>query len=391
LIRFETRLVFERGVGLACPLEIETEGVRDGFIAVYDETQDVIFYFGVERGPGNLVFGGKVGERWVNVRRIKLDRPHAQIRAKIIPLDEDHVSIDLGSGSAISYRTEIPLDRARTLSSFGEWKVGQQKTANDSEHYRPPLRSLDGLPVLGPLAAADLIYDFGMHIGSDTEFYLKKGFRVVAVEANPVLADAAAFRFRNWVNIGRLVILNIGVGSSAGTFAFYVNKTHSEWSSFNREIASRGHPVDTKEVHTIPPKQMFAAFGSPYFVKIDIEGHDHLVIDAAIELPTPPTYISFENGDIALFETLAKAGYDAFKLINQRTVPEIAQASPALEGLTIDYEFPFGSSGPFGEETPGCWKETGAMRNFLHGHFERRALLTGPDVDWWDLHARRRR
>jgi hypothetical protein len=31
----------------------------------------------------------------------------------------------------------------------------------------------------------DLIYDLGMHRGGDTQFYLEKGFRVVAVEANP--------------------------------------------------------------------------------------------------------------------------------------------------------------------------------------------------------------
>ena len=31
---------------------------------------------------------------------------------------------------------------------------------------------------------ADLIYDVGMHRGEDTAFYLRKGFRVVAVEAD---------------------------------------------------------------------------------------------------------------------------------------------------------------------------------------------------------------
>jgi hypothetical protein len=34
----------------------------------------------------------------------------------------------------------------------------------------------------------NLIYDFGMHDGADTDYYLRKGFRVVAVEADPLLA-----------------------------------------------------------------------------------------------------------------------------------------------------------------------------------------------------------
>ena len=32
---------------------------------------------------------------------------------------------------------------------------------------------------------SDLIIDVGMHTGKDTLFYLQKGFRVVAIEANP--------------------------------------------------------------------------------------------------------------------------------------------------------------------------------------------------------------
>ena len=41
----------------------------------------------------------------------------------------------------------------------------------------------------------DLIYDLGLHTGQDTEFYLKKGFNVVAIEANPLLVTEAEARF----------------------------------------------------------------------------------------------------------------------------------------------------------------------------------------------------
>ena len=44
---------------------------------------------------------------------------------------------------------------------------------------------IDGIP-----KHPDLIYDIGQHTGEDTAFYLGKGFRVVAVEANPTLAEA---------------------------------------------------------------------------------------------------------------------------------------------------------------------------------------------------------
>jgi hypothetical protein len=41
----------------------------------------------------------------------------------------------------------------------------------------------------------DLIYDVGFHVGEDTEFYLKKGYRVLAVEANPELCARGQMRF----------------------------------------------------------------------------------------------------------------------------------------------------------------------------------------------------
>ena len=36
-----------------------------------------------------------------------------------------------------------------------------------------------------------LIYDIGMYDGSDTRYYLNEGFRVLAIEANPVLVKRA--------------------------------------------------------------------------------------------------------------------------------------------------------------------------------------------------------
>jgi hypothetical protein len=42
----------------------------------------------------------------------------------------------------------------------------------------------------------NLIYDLGCHNGQDSDFYLKKGFTVVAAEAYPGLCDRLKLRFR---------------------------------------------------------------------------------------------------------------------------------------------------------------------------------------------------
>jgi len=41
---------------------------------------------------------------------------------------------------------------------------------------------------------SDLIYDVGVHQGEDTDFYLKKGFRVVGIEANAALCKSVGER-----------------------------------------------------------------------------------------------------------------------------------------------------------------------------------------------------
>ena len=53
----------------------------------------------------------------------------------------------------------------------------------------------------------DLIYDVGMHKGEDTDYYLQKGFRVVAFEANPDLVKLCRTRFANAIDRKELTIV----------------------------------------------------------------------------------------------------------------------------------------------------------------------------------------
>src|SRR5262245_6208551 len=59
----------------------------------------------------------------------------------------------------------------------------------------------------------DLIYDVGMNNGDDTAYYLRRGFRVVAIEADTRLAKYAGERFGTQISSGQLRILNIGIAA----------------------------------------------------------------------------------------------------------------------------------------------------------------------------------
>ena len=65
----------------------------------------------------------------------------------------------------------------------------------------------------------NLIYDIGMNNGDDTAYYLQRGFRVIAVEANPALVSQAIQRFEREVAEDRLVVLNVGIAEQPGNFA----------------------------------------------------------------------------------------------------------------------------------------------------------------------------
>jgi FkbM family methyltransferase len=233
----------------------------------------------------------------------------------------------------------------------------------------------------------DLIYDVGMNNGDDTAYYLEEGYRVLAIEANPQLAEQAAERFAGPLDEGRLEILNVGVAEDEGVLPFYVNEENDHWSSFIQEVGwrdgTRGHVV---EVPTRPFAAVLAEYGVPHYLKIDIEKFDMLCLGALAGLDELPPYVSVESHSLDYLCMLRCLGYADFKLINQRghNWPGFA-----VEGHT----FPEGASGPFGEKTPGPWMPVDRVAyewlHLTHGHPERVELgWADAEPSWFDWHAR---
>jgi FkbM family methyltransferase len=265
----------------------------------------------------------------------------------------------------------------------------------------------------------DLIYDVGMHRAEDTEFYLQKGFRVVAVEAMPELCDLAASRFPRQVQRRELTIINGAVSEGAGPATFYVNP-NSEWGTIRPEWTERnerlGFPATrTIEVPVVSLSEVFDTYGVPYYLKVDIEGADMLCLKALADVAERPRYLSIESsktswrGLVAEFDMLRSLGYTRFKIVAQHRVPAQVCPSPSREGGFAERRFGYGSSGMFGEEAPGRWfsRRTALavyrlifLRYFLYGdtgilrrHWSLllprlvlRLLLGTPG--WYDTHAR---
>jgi FkbM family methyltransferase len=250
-----------------------------------------------------------------------------------------------------------------------------------------------------------LIYDLGLHDGQDTDFYLKKGFRVVAVEANPALAESCAQRFATQIAAKQLTILNVAIAPDASDFEFHINHQNSKWSSLHLQWGARG----ARGYHTIkvPGRRLediVAEHGVPRYLKIDIEGADLLAVDAISRFPARPRFVSVEGGGENFLRKFAALGYDRFAVVNQAKVPEVPQPDIAREGVSVVHSFPMGASGPFGTEIVGPWMtldETIAERRAF------RALMaeieekfrgqpnrveqerTKLGLGWYDVHAAR--
>ena len=236
-------------------------------------------------------------------------------------------------------------------------------------------------------SARQLIYDIGMHTGEDTQYYLAKGFRVVAVEANPALVSLASQVFASAISTGDLQIVAAGVGKSAGRLPFYVNAHYSEWSSFDKRIGSRNGCKEIIDVPVMTMAELVARHGDAFYIKMDIEGYDQIALESLAQTQCRPKYISVENGLPHMLETLFNMGYRAFKFVNQQPLPGSKSPRPAREGADIDFTFPVGSSGPFGEDTPGEWKLRDEVRIDIDAYWKnpaRDANIHG----WYDLHAR---
>jgi FkbM family methyltransferase len=253
----------------------------------------------------------------------------------------------------------------------------------------------------------DLVFDIGMYRGEDTAYYLAKGFRVLAVEANPDLVEANRTRFRDPIATGRLTIIGAAVADHSGGVDLAVWDEVNFLSSINTSFIAHnrrtwGEPTRTISVPTVRFADLLHEHGVPHYLKIDIEGSDVLCLRGLRDVSDRPDYLSVESAvssptDVRAVITeltaLRRLGYRRFKFVDQ-----------AFHAMS------FAGSGPFGEHTPGRWTPIGrtAVRAALlrlqyelagdggrwtrtvpgRGYYKLYKLAKRHAFAWYDLHAK---
>ncbi len=250
------------------------------------------------------------------------------------------------------------------------------------------------IPTAAPLG---VIIDVGAHTGDDTEFYLAKGYRVIAVEANPRLNARLRERFAGALRSERLVLLEGAIADESrrgGTVEFYVNLDKDDWSSTDANYGTRqGTRFEKISSPVIVFDDLLRQYPDVYYIKSDIEGGDVEVLKSMVRFNGGrgfrSPYFSVEVHDAESLSFLAVLGYRQFKLVNQNLNWATPLPNPPKEGVFVQHMFPPHSSGPFGEETIGTWMgldETMEMYLALKRAQEKQPTISN---GWYDVHAKK--
>lgn len=210
----------------------------------------------------------------------------------------------------------------------------------DKDHAR----ALDAMhrAFAGP---GDLVFDVGAHVGDRTASFRRLGARVIACE--PQKNCARLLRLLHGRD-GNVTIVETAVSDREGVLIFSVNSRNPTVSTLSPDFVAaanagakgwEGQVWDRQiEVQATTLDRLIEKYGSPAFVKIDVEGAEEQVLRG---LSTPVPALSFEfttiQRDVALacLTRCEELGYAAFNISlgeSQRMTFESPVDAPTMRG-----------------------------------------------------------
>ncbi len=226
-----------------------------------------------------------------------------------------------------------------------------------------------------------VIYDLGSNNGDDIPYYLKKGDVVVAVEANPALAKQIEQRFSDAISEKRLFVENcvLTARGNPREGTFHLHKSNPVLSQFPKPSAAEIGQFNEVVLPARTVTDLIDTYGPPFYIKIDVEHYDEVILGELFANNIMPPFISAESHSIEVFSLLvSQGGYKSFNLVDGSSVgtkykDHVIQSGGGQE----TFSFPHQSAGPFGEDIGEPWMTADNFFRFLA--FE----LLG----WKDIHA----
>ncbi len=232
-----------------------------------------------------------------------------------------------------------------------------------------------------------VIYDLGANVGSNIPYYLMKCDVVVAVEANADLVKRLENDYSAEIAGGRVHVVHRAVTTQTAAAAahqarFFVYSGEKPMGHVQSSLVPPewgGEHFTETTVRLTHVAELFAQYGEPHLVKIDLEHHDLHVVQDLLRRETRPPYLSVEAHDPRILAALLlEEAYVGFKIVRGSTIAiDFADTTIATDAGPVQHAFSKHSAGPFGDDIPGEWLD----RPSLVRHFRR----FGPG--WIDIHA----
>jgi FkbM family methyltransferase len=195
----------------------------------------------------------------------------------------------------------------------------------------------------------DLIFDIGANRGAKTDVFLRLGARVVAVEPDEACHVILRDRFLRYrLKSSPVILVDRAVSERIGTEQLFidgpgsaVNTISQKWADHlrkNKENFKYDHcGLDfskSRSVATTNIDALVKLYGEPFFVKIDVEGHELSVL-RGMQRPVP--YLSFEIN----LRTFRPEGISCVQVLNQLKSDSLFNyTADCASGLALDKWLP---------------------------------------------------
>jgi FkbM family methyltransferase len=181
------------------------------------------------------------------------------------------------------------------------WRVADKRRIDGRGKHVDFYRDL-----LKGFRTGDLIFDIGANVGEKTDVFLRLGARVAAVEPDERCQQVLRAKFLEYRLAPKPVtVVGQAVSEKVAVETMWVDGPGSALNTLSQKWADtlRGdkkrfeHTSDVlefaqkKSVETTTLEQLTVTYGLPFFVKIDVEGHE---LSALRGMRRPVPYLSFE-------------------------------------------------------------------------------------------------
>ena len=225
-----------------------------------------------------------------------------------------------------------------------------------------------------------IIYDFGSGRGENIPYYLLKSDLVIAIEANPDSCVYIKNKFKKEIKNNRLYLINCILAEESNVLKkFYIHKNNYLLGQFPTPNDLLTNNFYSIELLCRDVLEIIKIYGEPYYIKIDLEQYDEVMLKRILSNGIKPPYISVEGTSQGILEILSStSGYSAFKLVEGSNVEYLYrnQKINADSGV-VKYSFPKNSAGPFGNDVQGNWIN---KENFLQ-------VMQFKKFGWRDIHC----